>query len=106
MATRPTTTAAAPGRLGPARNAVPLKATGFVALLGFLLAAFGMAAGAAGEEATENDAADAYRDAWGPPVGDAVLPLAAEDQHGNLRDLAGLSGARGLLLLINRSAVW
>ena len=48
----------------------------------------------------------AYQDSWGPSVGDAIPPIAAEDQAGSIRDLASLSGEYGLLLLVSRSAVW
>ena len=65
--------------------------------------AHGLGTGAA---SNGNGAADAYQDGWGPSVGDAAAPLAAEDQDGKLRDLASLSGAKGLLLVVSRSAVW
>ena len=65
------------------------------------------AAGIAADEApTGSDAPDAYRDGWGPSVGDTIAPITAEDQDGNLRDLADLRGESGLLLVVNRSAVW
>lgn len=70
---------------------------------GSLVAATGLGAG---EASTENAAADAYQDAWGPPVGAPVPPIGAEDQDGNVRDLAGLSGPAGLVLVVSRSAVW
>ncbi|MXY55723.1 MAG: hypothetical protein F4029_20125 [Gammaproteobacteria bacterium] len=59
-----------------------------------------------GEASTQSGGADAYQDAWGPSVGDAVPPIAAEDQHGNVRDLASLTGPGGLVLVVSRSAVW
>ena len=61
---------------------------------------------AAGDGSTENDGADAYQDAWGPSVGDTIAPITAEDQEGKLRDLASLSGDKGLVLVVSRSAVW
>lgn len=48
----------------------------------------------------------AYQDDWGPPVGAPAPALAAEDQSGALRQLAGLAGERGLLLFFVRSADW
>ena len=50
--------------------------------------------------------ASEYQDAWGPPVGAKMPPLSALDQHGERRDLASLSGERGLLLFAVRSADW
>ena len=65
---------------------------------------FGAANGLADEAST--DGADAYQDGWGPAVGDPIPPFAAEDQDGDVRDMASLSGARGLVLVVSRSAVW
>lgn len=79
------------------------SAAAMMALIGFLVAATGLAAG---EASSESAAADAYQDGWGPSVGDTVPPLDAEDQDGKVRDLASLSGEGGLVLLVNRSAVW
>lgn len=65
------------------------------------------ATGAAASEAlAEDDVAGTYQEGWGPSVGDTIPPLAAEDQDGNLRDLARLTGGGGLVLLVSRSAVW
>ena len=50
--------------------------------------------------------ASEYEDAWGPAVGTAMLPIAAADQTGAVRDLASLTGERGLLLFMVRSADW
>lgn len=61
---------------------------------------------AASEASAKDDAADAYQEGWGPSVGDTIPALAAQDQDGNLRDLASLSGEGGLVLLVSRSAVW
>ena len=47
-----------------------------------------------------------YEDAWGPAVGTTMLPIAAADQTGTERDLASLTGKRGLLLFMVRSADW
>ena len=47
-----------------------------------------------------------YEDAWGPPVGAALPPIAALDQHGVERDFASLAGENGLALFIARSADW
>ena len=68
-----------------------------------LLAALGVGAG---EASTQGGGGDAYQDRWGPTVGDAMPVLAAEDQDGNVRDFASLSGERGLVLVVSRSAVW
>ena len=72
-----------------------------IVLAGFLGAANGLAA----DEAS-TDGADAYQDGWGPAVGDPIPPFVAEDQDGDVRDMASLSGARGLVLVVSRSAVW
>lgn len=66
---------------------------------------FSAANGLAADEAS-TDGADAYQDGWGPAVGDPIPPIAAKDQDGDVRDLASLSGARGLVLVVSRSAVW
>ena len=67
------------------------------------LAAHGLGAG---EASTQGHGGDAYPDRWGPVVGDAMPMFAAEDQDGNVRDFASLSGERGLVLVVSRSAVW
>ncbi len=61
---------------------------------------------AAGEASTQGDGGDAYQDRWGPAVGDAMPTFAAEDQDGSVREFASLSGERGLVLVVSRSAVW
>lgn len=68
-----------------------------MAVVGFLTAANGLAA---------SEGSDAYQDGWGPAVGETVGAIAAEDQDGDVRDLASLSGERGLVLVVSRSAVW
>lgn len=72
-----------------------------MALALLLVAANGLAA-----DGASTDGADAYQDGWGPAVGDPVPPIAAEDQGGDVRDLASLSGGQGLVLIVSRSAVW
>ena len=67
------------------------------------LAAHGIAAG---EASTQGDGADPYQDRWGPAAGDAMPMFSAEDQDGNVRDFASLSGERGFVLVVSRSAVW
>ena len=67
-------------------------------LLGVLISAAGFAAGLA--------LAQDYSDEWGPAVGTRIPVLEAYDQAGNLRTLENLSGDRGLLLFLNRSADW
>lgn len=47
-----------------------------------------------------------YQDAWGPPLGSALPSIAALDQANASRELASLSGERGLLLFAVRSADW
>lgn len=80
------------------------RSTGTAMALAVVLAA---ANGLAADEAsTDADGTDAYQDGWGPVVGDALPTIAAEDQYGDVRDLTSLSGARGLVLVVSRSAVW
>ena len=56
---------------------------------------------------TNSDAmADNYTEQWGPPVGEPVPVLEAYDHAGTLRTFANLTGARGLLLFMNRSSDW
>ena len=50
--------------------------------------------------------ASEYADTWGPPVGTAIPAASFHDQAGQPQTLAGLMGARGLLLFFNRSADW
>ena len=50
--------------------------------------------------------ASEYEDAWGPAVGSAMPPIEAADHTGTVRDLASLTGERGLLLFMVRSADW
>ncbi|MEM1435082.1 MAG: peroxiredoxin family protein [Pseudomonadota bacterium] len=47
-----------------------------------------------------------YADSWGPEVGTPVPLLAANDQSGRPRALGDLTGERGLLLFLVRSADW
>lgn len=72
-------------------------------LIGLLAAATGVTAE---EASTDGDSTDAYQDGWGPALGDPIPPIAAEDQGGDVRDLASLSGEHGLVLIVSRSAVW
>ncbi len=51
-------------------------------------------------------AADDYQDDWGPAVGSAMPAIDAPDHTGAPRALADLTGAKGLLLFVNRSADW
>ena len=51
-------------------------------------------------------AASEYSEAWGPPTGTAMPAIAALDQAGETRRLAGLAGEGGLLFLVVRSADW
>lgn len=51
-------------------------------------------------------AADDYSDKWGPAIGQPLPLLEAYDHAGTLRTLDNLTGARGLLLSMNRSADW
>ena len=50
--------------------------------------------------------ADDYVDSWGLDVGAKAPAIEAADQTGAVRDLASLTGERGLLLILNRSADW
>ncbi len=71
------------------------------------LAATALAASAAVIGATSPiGTGEQYQDAWGPPVGSALPSIAARDQADEPRDLASLSGERGLLLFAVRSADW
>ncbi len=49
--------------------------------------------------------ADDYAEAWGPAIG-STIELAAPDQTGAQRTVADLSGDKGLILFLNRSADW
>lgn len=59
-----------------------------------------LTAAAAGVRASD------YADAWGPAVGTALPVLDAADQSGKPRNLENLTGERGLLLFLSRSADW
>lgn len=50
--------------------------------------------------------ATGFVDSWGPDVGTTAPGIEAEDQDGTVRDLASLSGERGALLVLSRSADW
>ncbi len=50
--------------------------------------------------------AEDYSAQWGPALGAQLPVLEAFDQAGNLRTLENLSGDRGLLLVMSRSADW
>ncbi len=50
--------------------------------------------------------ADDYAAQWGPQIGSQLPVLEAYDQAGTLRTLKNLSGERGLLLFLSRSADW
>lgn len=50
-------------------------------------------------------AADDYAAGWGPAIG-AEVSISAQDQSGTARTLGDLTGERGLLLFLNRSADW
>ena len=47
-----------------------------------------------------------YAAAWGPDVGAQAPMLAADDQNGEAQTLATMTGAKGLLLVFNRSVDW
>lgn len=47
-----------------------------------------------------------YQDEWGPAVGSAMPTIDAPDHTGARRALGDLTGERGLLLFVNRSADW
>ncbi len=49
--------------------------------------------------------AEDYATAWGPSLGTEVS-ISAEDQNGQPRTLNDLSGEKGLVLFLNRSADW
>ncbi|MYA17794.1 MAG: hypothetical protein F4Z28_14050 [Gammaproteobacteria bacterium] len=50
--------------------------------------------------------AESFVDTWGPEVGATAPAIEAEDQDGTIRDLASLSGERGVLFVLSRSADW
>lgn len=50
--------------------------------------------------------ADDYADGWGPAAGTRLPVLEAPDQTGTVRTLGDLTGERGLLLFLSRSADW
>ena len=50
--------------------------------------------------------ADDYAESWGPPVGSELPVLEAPDHSGQPRTLADLTGEKGLLLFLSRSADW
>ncbi|MEM6708009.1 MAG: peroxiredoxin family protein [Pseudomonadota bacterium] len=56
--------------------------------------------------AVVNGADDDYAASWGPAVGATLPVLQAVDQDGAVRTLDTLSGDRGLLLFLIRSADW
>jgi len=47
-----------------------------------------------------------YHDDWGPAVGSEMPAIDAPDHTGTPRTLGDLTGERGLLLFVNRSADW
>ena len=47
-----------------------------------------------------------YTRGWGPSIDEPIPLLQARDQRGELRDITNLSGDRGLLLFMVRSADW
>ena len=49
--------------------------------------------------------ADTYVAGWGPAPG-ATVSISASDQDGNARSLNDLSGEKGLVIFLNRSADW
>jgi hypothetical protein len=49
--------------------------------------------------------ADGYGEAWGPSLGTSVV-ITAADHNGQPRTLGDLSGEKGLVLFLNRSADW
>jgi len=47
-----------------------------------------------------------YSEQWSVPVDSVVPEIRAFDQDGNFRDFKSLSGKKGLLLVMSRSADW
>ena len=47
-----------------------------------------------------------YQDDWGPAVASAMPAIDALDHTGTPRTLGDLTGERGLLLFVSRSADW
>ena len=65
-----------------------------------------MSSGVSAGEAAADDEAAGYETDWGPAVGTTMPDVETRDSQGTSRDLASLTGERGLLLVISRSAVW
>ena len=82
-----------------ARSRVPLA---FGLVVGMLAVSSGVTAG----ESDAEDEARGYAANWGPAVGTAVPELETLDSEGMSRDFASLTGDRGLLLVVSRSADW
>ena len=61
---------------------------------------------AAADEASADEESSGYEANWGPAVGATIPELDTRDSQGMSRDLASLTGERGLLLVVSRSAVW
>ena len=65
-----------------------------------------LAIGAVALASLSDARASDYAESWAPPVGSKLPAIQALDQRGVERDLASLSGSRGLLLVAVRSADW
>ena len=50
--------------------------------------------------------ADDYTTAWGPSVGSEAPVIEALDQSGTQQNTQSLMGAKGLLVVFNRSVDW
>ena len=60
----------------------------------------------ADEKASADEESSGYEANWGPAVGATIPEFDTRDSQGVSRDLASLTGERGLLLVVSRSAVW
>ena len=81
----------------------PLAFLAVTAAVGLLTAAPEMRAQTS-QQTTATPSPDVAK--LGPQVGDKVPDFSLRDQHGQTRTLASLMGAKGLVLVFNRSADW
>lgn len=65
-----------------------------------------LAVSSSASEDVADDEATGYAADWGPAIGTAIPEIETRDSQGMSRDFASLTGDRGLLLVISRSADW
>ena len=81
------------------------RARTFVGLFAVSCLAFGLAVGAAPQQASP-PVMPPDVEKLGPLVGARVPDFSLPDQHGQTRTLQSLMGPKGLMLVFNRSADW